>query len=97
MLREADVDFLIQAKDTGEISEMLDAAVDGEPEYREGVSFGDFSEHRSPNAFAWPVPEEEVGSVDRDRPHEAFLTDMNVTSRDLERLGQEFRARWGGG
>ncbi|WP_233563416.1 transposase [Haloarcula sp. Atlit-7R] len=94
-LRESDVDFLIQAKDTGAVSDLLDAAVEDEPEYREGVSFGDFPLSRKPNAFAWPVPDEVVGAGNRDRSHEAFLTDMDVKARSLEGLGHEFRARWG--
>jgi len=94
-LREADVDFLIQAKDTGAISDLLDEASRGEPAVAQNVSFGDFSSLRRPNAFAWPIPDEEIGKQDRDRSHEAFLTDMDVSETDVEKLGRVFRDRWG--
>jgi len=94
-LREADVDFLIQAKDKGDISDLLKSATKGEIEFKESVSFGDFSLATRPNAFAWPIPEEETGSKDRDYPHKAFLTDMDIEEHDLEGLGRVFRDRWG--
>lgn len=67
------------------------------PWAQKNVSFGDFSMATKPNAFAWPIPKEEIGAKNRDHPHEAFLTDMDVKERDLEKLGREFRDRWGGG
>lgn len=94
-LRESGVDFLIQAKDIGAISDLLDAAPPGESAYRKGISFGDMPVSKKPNAFAWPVPDEATGAGNRDRPHEAFLTDMDVEARSLEGLGREFDARWG--
>ena len=94
-LRNNDVDFLIRAKDTGEVSDLLDDADDGEPKARTNVSFGDLSLNRRPDAFAWPIPEEETGSAGRDRDHVAFLTDMDLDYRDLETLGRKFRDRWG--
>lgn len=94
-LRNSGVEFLIQAKDQGEVTALLDEASKGEVATRTGVSFGDFSVRRKPNAFAWPVPPEEIGADNRDRPHEAFLTDIDVDERDLEKIGREFRDRWG--
>lgn len=94
-LRGAGVDFLIQAKAQGEITDLLEAATKGEPEAEKNVSFGDFSLATQPNAFAWPIPEEEIGAKNRDHPHEAFLTDMDVEERNLEGLGRGFRDRWG--
>lgn len=94
-LRSNDVDFLIRAKDTGEVSDLLDDADDGDPKARTNVSFGDLSLNRRPDAFAWPIPEEETGSAGRDRDHVAFLTDMDLDDRDLETLGRKFRDRWG--
>lgn len=94
-LRGADVDFLIQAKNKGDISDLLDGAPKGETDFERNVSFGDFSLATQPNAFAWPIPEEEIGGQDRDFPHESFLTDMDVEERDLEGLGRVFRDRWG--
>jgi len=66
------------------------------PWAQKNVSFGDFSMATKPNAFAWPIPKEKIGAKNRDHPHEAFLTDMDVKERDLEKLGREFRDRWGG-
>ncbi|SEP27972.1 IS4 transposase [Halorientalis persicus] len=94
-LRQNNVDFLIQGKDDGGIEELLDEAEAGEIATREDVRFGDRDFSRPPNAFAWPVPSEKTGADDRDRPHEAFITDIDVEERDLEGLGQQFRKRWG--
>lgn len=94
-LRESDADFLIKAKDTGAVSDLLDDATAGEPESRERLSFGDLSLNRRPSGFAWPIPEEETGSEGRDRDHEPFLTDIDIDAADLDRLGRKFRDRWG--
>ena len=94
-LRSSNADFLIKAKDVGEVSDLLDDATPDEPEARMNVSFGDLSLSRRPDAFAWPIPSEEVGADDRDRDHEPFLTDIDVETTDLKTLGRKFRDRWG--
>ena len=94
-LRSVDVDYLIQGRDMGAIEELLDKAPAGEVHARKHIRFRDYKFDTRPHAFAWPVPKEETGAENREREHYAFITDMDVTERDLEGLGQQFRSRWG--
>jgi len=95
-LRETDAEFLIQApnQDKGDIADLLEKAETGEPEPAKDINFSDFSFNRRPNAFAWPIPPQEIGAEGQS-PHKAFVTDMDVDNRDLKGLGRQFRERWG--
>ncbi|SEP26241.1 Transposase domain [Halorientalis persicus] len=93
-LRAVGVDYLIQAKDTGAISDLLDRAPPDESATETQISFKDYPSARRPNAFAYPIPPEEVGGRNQKRDHTAFLTDMDVHSRDLRGLSYQFRSRW---
>ena len=93
-LRDVGADYLIQAKDKGAISDLLDRAPPGEPATEKRIEFKDYSHARRPNAFAYPIPPEEVGGRNQKRDHTAFLTDMDVSTRDLRGLAYQFRSRW---
>ncbi len=97
-IREIDTNFLIQAPDQnkGGIRDILDAADPGEPEPKEDIRFSDYSFNRRPNAFAWPIPPEEMGA-DAQGSHKPFITDLKVESDDvdLKKVGRRFRERWG--
>lgn len=95
-LRDIDAEWLIQASklNQGEVADLLDGAKPGKVEAVENIRFSKFPPNRRPNAFAWPIPPEEVGSESQD-PHKAFLTDADIMNRNLEGLGRQYRKRWG--
>ena len=85
-LRAAEVDYLIQGKDTGEVEALLDEAPPGEVHTKTDIQFVDYEGKQRVNAFAWPVPPKELGTDDRDRAYYAFLTDMDLEEHDLSGL-----------
>lgn len=97
-LRQIETEFLIQApnQDEGDINDLLDDADPGKPEPDEDIKFSGYTFNRRPNAFAWPIPSEEVGS-DGQGSHKPFITDLDVKDDDydLEWIGRKFRERWG--
>lgn len=93
-VQDVNADYLIQAPDDGSVSDLLDAAPPEESVREANIPFGGLSYGRRPDAFAYPIPPEEVGGKNQKRDHTPFLTSLDVDERDLRGLAYQFRSRW---
>jgi Transposase DDE domain. len=93
-VRSVDADYLINVGNQGAVSDHLDEPTDGEPTKNLNTPYGDLKHDRRPNAFASPVPSEEVGSETQGRGHTVFLTNLDIEERDVQGLAFQYRARW---
>ncbi|WP_018258832.1 transposase [Halomicrobium katesii] len=91
---ETDVDYIIQAKNKGDIKRLREDTPSGEFGYEIGIEFAGLPPQKRPNAFVSPIFPEEEAADERDREHEAFLTPLDVGERDLRGLAYQFRTRW---
>lgn len=89
--RDLGVDAMIQAKDAGAAGDLLGEVVPGEYKSEADVEFSDL--HPRPDVFVAPVNPEETGAENQDS-HSAWITDLDVTDRDLRGLAYQYRYRW---
>lgn len=92
--REVGVDFMIQAKNIGDIKRLREEAQPGRVDYQTAVQFAGLPRRNRPNAFVSPIHPKEEAAADREWAHEAWLTDLDVAERDLIGLSYQFRTRW---
>ena len=89
--RDFNVDAMIQAKPVGDVGDLLDGVDQGGYDSASNVDFSSLTPR--PNAFVAPVNPEETGAEKQDS-HTAWITDLDVTERDLRGLAYQYRYRW---
>lgn len=89
--RDFNVDAMIQAKPVGDVGELLDDVDQGGYDSASNVDFSSLTPR--PDAFVAPVNPEETGAENQDS-HTAWITDLDVTARDLRGLAYQYRYRW---